>query len=63
VQTKKQMQDVMNKAGKRENVKQITHSYHPKDCVLLNKTGIIPKMSQPHTIPFAVMEVFTKGTA
>ena len=31
-------------------------------CLLLEKPGIIPKMSQPRNGPYEVIEVFTNGT-
>ena len=46
----------------RENQRRLTHQYKVNDKVLLEKPGIIPKMSQPRNGPYKVIEVFTNGT-
>ena len=55
-------QDIINKSNRRENSKRVRHEYKPGDKVLLEKPGIIPKMSRPRTGPYTVLKIHTNGT-
>ena len=45
-----------------ENSKRIDHDYQIGDKVILEKPGIIRKMTQPRTGPFEIIKVHTNGT-
>ena len=55
-------QQSINDSNYRENQRRLAHQYKVKDKVLLEKPGIIPKMSQPRNGPYEVIEVFTNST-
>ena len=55
-------QETIDKSNKQENAKRIAHTYTVGDKVLLEKPGIIRKMSQPRTGPFEIIKVYTNGT-
>ena len=55
-------QQSINDSNYRENQRRLAHQYKVNDKVLLEKPGIIPKMSQPRNGPYEVIEVFTNGT-
>ena len=55
-------QKEINKNNTRENSKRITHAYALHDQVLLNKPGILRKMSSPRTGPHEVRQVYDNGT-
>ena len=61
-QIRARRQVVINRNNKRENNKRIAHDYKVGDLVLLEKPGILPKMSVPRTGPFKVVQVHTNGT-
>ena len=56
-------QDIVNKSNTRENRSRIKHVYKVGDKVLLEKPGIIPKMSAPRAGPYIIQRVSTNGTA
>ena len=57
-----QKQNSINNSNFKENKKRIKHVYKEGDKVLLNKPGILRKMSTPRTGPYLVQKVFTNGT-
>ena len=55
-------QESINQSNVQENSKRIDHDYQVGDEVLLEKQGIIRKMTQPRTGPFEIIKVHTNGT-
>ena len=55
-------QEVIDESNARENKKRIKHEYRVGDKVLIEKPGIIRKMSTPHEGPYPVTKVYTNGT-
>jgi hypothetical protein len=55
-------QEIINKSNSRENKKRLQHEYQIGDKVLLEKGGIIQKMSAPREGPYIVDKVSTNGT-
>ena len=55
-------QKSINQSNSRENSKQKPFDYKVGDKVLLEKPGIIPKMSTPRTGPYHIQQTFTNGT-
>jgi hypothetical protein len=55
-------QTAIDKDNLRENAKRIDHDYQVGDKVLLERPGIVRKMSQPRTGPFEIIKVHTNGT-
>ena len=55
-------QDVINQSNARENRKRINHKYKEGDQVLLDKPGILRKMSTPRTGPYTIEKVSPNGT-
>ena len=55
-------QESINQSNVQENSKRIDHDYQVGDKVLLEKPGIIRKMTQPRTGPFEIIKVHTNGT-
>ena len=55
-------QETINKSNAQENARRIDHDYQVGDRVLLEKPGILRKMSQPRTGPFEIIKVHTNGT-
>ena len=55
-------QDIVNESNARENRSRIKHAHKVGDKVLLEKPGIIPKMSAPRTGPHIIQRVSTNGT-
>jgi hypothetical protein len=45
-----------------ENSKRIEHEYRVGEKVLLEKPGLISKLSAPRTGPYWITEAFTNGT-
>ena len=58
----KQKQDSINNSNYKENKKRIKHEYKIGDKVLLQKPGILRKMSTPYSGPYEVQQVFSNGT-
>ena len=54
-------QSLINQSNKRENHTHIAHHYKVGDHVLLEKPGIINKMSRPRTGPYEVLQVHMNG--
>jgi len=50
------------KDNARENSSRIPHEYKEGDLILLEKPGIIPKLSAPRTGPHRIIRVWTNGT-
>ena len=50
-------QQSINDSNYRENQRRLAHQYKVHDKVLLEKPGIIPKMSQPRNGPYEVIGV------
>jgi hypothetical protein len=57
---RKQEQIIRDNA--RENSRRIVHEYKVGDQVLINKPGILRKMSTPREGPYTVIRVHTNGT-
>ena len=55
-------QNIINQSNKQENRTRIAHNYKTGDHVLLERPGIINKMSRPCTGPYEVLQVHTNGT-
>ena len=55
-------QETINKSNAQENARCIDNDYQVGDRVLLEKPGILRKMSQPRTGPFEIIKVHTNGT-
>ena len=55
-------QDIIDYNVRRENLKRIEHEYRVGDKVLLEKPGLICKLSAPRTGPFRITETYTNGT-
>jgi hypothetical protein len=55
-------QETITKSNAQENAKRIKHDYKVGDKVLVEKPGIIRKMSQPRTGPYKVIKIYTNGT-
>ena len=55
-------QDIIDYNVRRENLKRIEHEYRVGDKVLLEKPGLISKLSAPRTGPFRITETYTNGT-
>ena len=60
IQQKRQKEMTCN--NERENRKRITHKYNVGDKVLLDKPGILRKMSKPRQGPYEVERVYSNGT-
>ena len=58
----KQKQDSINNSNNKDNKKRIKHEYKIGDKVLLQKPGILRKMSTPYSGPYEVQQVFSNGT-
>ena len=52
----------INKFNAHENTKRQPFTYKIGDRVLLERPGILPKMSTPHTGPYVIQQTFTNGT-
>ena len=59
---RKKKQETTERNNAAENAKRHTHEYKPGDKVLLEKPGIVSKMSTPRTGPYDVLQVYTNGT-
>ena len=55
-------QDIINVNNRKENLKRIEHEYRVGELVLLEKPGLIPKLSAPRTGPYRITETYTNGT-
>jgi hypothetical protein len=55
-------QDVINVYNRRENAKCIEHEYRVGEKVLLEKPGLISKLSAPRTGPYRITHTYTNGT-
>ena len=55
-------QDTIARNVVSENAKRKDYEYKVGDKVLLEKPGIMPKMSNSRTGPFDVLKVYTNGT-
>ena len=55
-------QDIIDYNVRRENLKRIEHEYRVGDKVLLEKPGLISKLSAPCTGPYRITETYTNGT-
>ena len=55
-------QEVINESNRRENAKRLAHTYSVGDKVLLEKPGILRKMSIPRRGPYIVQKVSENGT-
>ena len=54
--------EVIDESNARENKKRIKHQYRVGDKVLVEKPGIIRKMSTPREGPYPITKVYTNGT-
>ena len=57
-----QKQLSINNSNQRENKSRIQHVYKVGDKVLLQKPGLLRKMTIPYSGPYEVQRVFTNGT-
>ena len=48
--------------GRNENAKRIEHKYRVGEKVLLEKPGLISKLSAPRTGPYRITHTYTNGT-
>ena len=55
-------QDIINANNKKENAKRIEHEYRVGEKVLLEKPGLISKLSAPRTGPYRITETYANGT-
>ena len=55
-------QETIDKSNAQENSKRIEHDYQVGDKILLERPGIIRKMSQPRNGPYKIIKVHTNGT-
>ena len=58
----RQKQDMINKSNQYENKKRIPHEYQVGEKVLLERPGILRKMSTPRQGPYQILRVFPNGT-
>jgi hypothetical protein len=63
-QIQQRKQDIINKSNQKENKSssQIPYEYKVGDQVLLEATGILRKLSTPHTGPYAITNVHKNVT-
>jgi len=55
-------QDIINANTEKENSKRIKHDYQIGESVLLEKPGLVQKLSAPRTGPYKITAVYTNGT-
>jgi hypothetical protein len=55
-------QDIINANNRKENAKRIEHEYRVGEKVLLEKPGLISKLSTPRTGPYRITHTYTYGT-
>jgi hypothetical protein len=55
-------QDIINVNNRKENLKRIEHEYRVGEKVLLEKPGLISKLSAPRTGPYRITETYANGT-
>jgi len=55
-------QETIDKSNAQENATRIAHDYQVGDKILLERPGIIRKMSQPRRGPYKIIKVHTNGT-
>ena len=53
---------IINANNKKENAKRIEHEYRVGEKVLLEKPGLISKLSAPRTGPYRITETYANGT-
>jgi hypothetical protein len=61
-QIRQHKQDIINVNNRKENEKRIAHKYRVGDKVLLEKPGLISKLSAPCTGPYRITHSYTNGT-
>ena len=62
-QIRQRKQDMINVNNRKENAKQIEHKYCEGEKVLLEKPGLISKLSAPCTgPPYRITHTYTNGT-
>jgi hypothetical protein len=57
-QIKLRKQGLINKGILHENASRIQHKYKVRDCVLLNKPGLLRKSTQPITGPHTITKTY-----
>ena len=57
-----QKQNSINNSNLQENKSRVPHEYKVGDKVLLQKPGLLRKMTTPYSGPYEVSHVFTNGT-
>ena len=55
-------QDMINVNNRKENAKRIEHEYRVGEKVLLEKPGLISKLSAPRTGPYWITHTYANGT-
>jgi len=55
-------QDIINVNNRKENAKRIEHEYRVGEKVLLEKPGLVSKLSAPRTGPFRITHTYANGT-
>ena len=55
-------QDMINVNNRKENAKRIEHENRVGEKVLLEKPGLVSKLSAPHTGPYRITHTYTNGT-
>jgi hypothetical protein len=58
----REKQDIINKSNQKENKSQTPYEYKVGDQVLFETSGILRKLSIPHTGPYPVTNVYKNGT-
>ena len=55
-------QDIINVNNRKENARRMEHKYRVGEKVLLEKPGLISKLSAPRTGPYRITHTYTNGT-
>ena len=55
-------QDIIDANNRRENSRRIEHEYRVGEKVLLEKPGLVSKLSAPRTGPYRITDTYTNGT-
>ena len=55
-------QDIININNRKENAKHIEHEYHVGEKVLLEKPGLVSKLSAPRMGSYQITHTYTNGT-
>ena len=53
---------MINANNRKENAKRIEHEYRVGEKVLLEKPGLVSKLSAPRTGPYGITQTYTNST-